>query len=312
MKTIIPFVARLPAQEQHDWIAALAAELPDAQIVPVAELASGAGHRTAIVANPNPHDLAALCDLEWVQSLWAGVEKLVVEPALASLGIARLIDPCLANTMAEAVLAWTLYLHRDMPQYHLQQNQRTWRQLPYVAVADRRIGILGLGELGQASAHRLSQNDFDVMGWSRSQKSLSGIRCFHGQSGLDAMIAESDILICLLPLTAATRGMIAGPMFAALPTGASLINFGRGPIVDAEALTKALDSGHMKHAVLDVFDEEPLSAGNPLWAHASITVLPHIAAPTSMVSAAKIVADNIKNFLNSGTLPPLVDRARGY
>ena len=312
MSITVPFVGQLLAGEQSKWLEALSVELPGMNIVPVAELPDRRGHRVAVVANPNPADLETLTDLVWVQSLWAGVEKLLAEPALAPVGIARLIDPCLANTMAEAVLAWTLYLHRDMPTYRTQQVARTWQQLSYMAAADRRVAILGLGELGRAAAHRLSLNGFDVMGWSRSLKTLEGVRSFHGERGLMDMLSESDILVCLLPLTDATRGLLGKVQLAKLPKSAALINFGRGPILDTTALMTALEEGQLRHAVLDVFDEEPLPETSPLWAHPSITVLPHISAPTSIKSAARIAARNIKAFHKDGTLPPFVDRERGY
>jgi len=312
MSLVIPFVSKTTKAEADQWLAALSKAVPEVKFIPFKALDSPLGHKIAVVANPNPSDISALVDLVWVQSLWAGVEKLVTEPALAKIGISRLVDPQLAQTMAEAVLAWTLYLHRDMPHYKAMQNQRIWQELPYVAATERRVGIMGLGKLGEAAATALTQNGFNVMGWSRSKKSIADVRCFYDDSGLTAMVQQSDILVCLLPLTPVTTRLIDAKLIGQLPDGAALINFGRGPILDTVALVAALNSGALKHCVLDVFDEEPLQPDSPLWTHPGITILPHISAPTTIATAVEIAATNLRAYLKDGTLPGLVDRHRGY
>ena len=312
MKTQIPFVANVAAPEAADWLRALGDAMPEAEFVPFEKLSTTKGHKTAVVANPDPSAIQALPDLVWVQSLWAGVEKLLHEPALDNVGISRLVDPALATTMAEAVLAWTLYLHRDMPGYNDLQNQCRWQQLPYVPAAKRRVGILGLGKLGEVAANGLVHTGFDVMGWSRQQKTITGVRCFSGAKGLSEMVKQCDILVCLLPLTPATKGLLGEDIFAKMPQGASVINFGRGPIIETPALMQALDKGTLNHAVLDVFDQEPLEENNPLWRHPKITVLPHISAPTTVETAANIAGENLRAYLSTGELPQLVNRTNGY
>ena len=312
MKIQIPFVANIPEPEAANWLRALDAAVPEVEFVPFDSLSTPKGHKTAVVANPDPEAIKALSDLIWVQSLWAGVEKLLHEPALDGVGISRLVDPTLATTMAEAVLAWTLYLHRDMPGYRQLQSEHRWRQLPYVPAAKRRVGILGLGKLGEVAANALVHTGFDVMGWSRQEKNVSEVRCFSGTESLTEMIGQSDILVCLLPLTPATKGLLDDALFAKLPQGASLINFGRGPIIETPALLKALGEGTICHAVLDVFDEEPLEQSSPLWKHPNITVLPHISAPTTVETAAQIAATNLRTYLSTGETPHLVNRANGY
>lgn len=312
MTVTIPFIANIADYEVKAWQTAFSEALPSVSLVPTAMLEKKQGHSVAVVANPDPSEIASLLDLVWVQSLWAGVEKIINEPTLKNIGIARLIDPQLASTMAEAVLAWTLYLHRDMPRYRTLQQQKKWCPLPYIPPQDRKVGILGLGKLGIAAAQKLLSNNFTVLGWSRSEKRLDGVQSFYGETGLREMVSQCDIIVCLLPLTKATEGLINSKLLALLPTGASLINFGRGPILDTSALITSLDAKRLNHAVLDVFDQEPLPVNNPLWAHKSVTVLPHISAPTTIATGAKVAADNIKRYLKDGTLPQLADRKQGY
>ncbi len=226
-------------------------------------------------------------DLVWVHSVWAGVEKVVAARAGRSFAIVRLIDPELTRTMAEAVAAWTLYLHRDMPGYAALQTQRVWQPLPYRQPAECTVGLVGFGELGQASVQALQQLGFPVLAWSRTPKTASHLETFHGDDGLKHMLSRSDIVVCLVPLTPETRGLADSNFFAQMRPGASFINFARGPIVVADDLLAALDSGHLKHAVLDVFHTEPLPADNPFWGHPKVTVLPHISARTNPVTASR-------------------------
>jgi glyoxylate/hydroxypyruvate reductase A len=217
--------------------------------------------------------------------------------------------------MAEAVLAWTLYLHRDMPAYLAQQRARQWRQLPYLRPADRRLGLLGLGTLGTAAARVLRAAGFAVKGWSRTPKhsdDLEGIATCSGSDGLHEVVRSSDILVCLLPLTPQTRHLVDAALLRLLPERASLINFGRGALVRTPDLIAALDEDRLAHAVLDVFDEEPLPPDSPLWLHPCVTVLPHISADTDPRTASQIVANNIGLWRQTGRIPLPVDRARGY
>jgi glyoxylate/hydroxypyruvate reductase A len=226
--------------------------------------------------------------------------------------VVRLIDPTLSTAMSEAVLAWSLYLHRDMPRYAKQQQNKLWLQHQLMPASERRIGILGLGELGQVSAAQLQQNGFNVMGWSRTAKTIANISTFSGEKGLAEMAAQSDILVCILPLTPSTRGIVNKNLLAQLPQGSAIINFARGGIVNMDDLLAALKSNHISHAVLDVFDHEPLTAESALWQHPDITVLPHISAPTNLNSACAIVAKNIISFRATGLIPKAVNKVNGY
>lgn len=311
---MIPFIGRIETSEQETWIRLLSSSISDEVILPFADLTEEQKQHCdiAIVANPDPQDLLALPNLQWVHSVWAGVEGMMNELPSPSFSIVRLVDPELAQTMSEAVLAWTLYLHRDMPVYAKQQSDRIWLQQPMIRAQERRIGVLGLGALGKLSAERLVDNGFPVAGWSRSEKHIERIQCFHGDEGLASLLKQSDILICLLPLTTQTHGLLDHQALSNLPAGASLINFARGLIIDDEALLKKLEQGLISHAVLDVFMQEPLPEKHPYWINDRVTILPHISAPTHPVSAAEIVAENIKNYRLTGDMPATVDPVRGY
>ena len=214
--------------------------------------------------------------------------------------------------MAEAVLAWVMYLHRDMPTYLRQQAERRWYQHELVLAQSRRIGVLGLGHLGRAAARRLRDNGFSVHGWSRRPSAIAGVPARYGTSGLEPTLADSDIAVVLLPLTDGTRGLLNAERLRAMPAGASLINFARGPIVEESALLDALDGGHLAHAVLDVFATEPLPPEHPYWGHPSVTVLPHVAAPTSRASACRLVKANLERYFETSEVPPAVSREQGY
>lgn len=313
-RSALPFVCAPGDASARAWREALQAALPEERVVALDTLDAGqrAACEVAIVANPQPADLRTLPNLQWVHSVWAGVERLVGDLGGTDLRIVRLRDPQLADTMAEAVLAWTLYLHRDMPRYARQQAARQWLAHDGVRAQARTVSLLGLGALGEAAAQRLLGAGFQVCGWSRSRKQLPGVQCHAGDAELPAMLARTDILVCLLPLTPQTRGIVDAQALAALPAGASLINFARGPIVDDAALRAALDGGRLAHAVLDVFAQEPLPEAAWPWTHPSVTVLPHISAPTDRATASAIVAGNIRRWRATGQMPQAVDAVRGY
>jgi glyoxylate/hydroxypyruvate reductase A len=313
-KRTIALVTRMDPAAELAWKRVLSAHLPDERILSFQEMAESDRREAdiAIVANPDPAHVAALPNLAWIHSLWAGVEGLVSELAADSPPIVRLVDPELARTMAEAVLAWTYYLQRDMPAYRQQQNEGMWRPLPYRPPGQITVGLLGLGVLGTAAALHLNSAGFQVKGWSRSPKQIDGIEAYSGESGLKGLLAASDILVCLVPVTPETRGLIDARRLAAMKPGAALVNFARGPVVVTADLLAALDSGRLSHAVLDVFDREPLPTESPLWRHPNLTILPHISAPTDQATAAGIVGANIRAYRRSGDLPPTIDRERGY
>ncbi|WP_438464399.1 2-hydroxyacid dehydrogenase [Marinomonas sp. PE14-40] len=323
MKHIV-FLSRLKDEAQLLWVEHLNPQLQNHTVLLPDQITEGeeALVDIAIVSNPNPEDLLRYPNLVWVQSLWAGVEGLV--QALksdvfnkacldkTSFQLVRLIDPTLAQSMAESVLAWTLYLQRNMPSYALQQGQKQWRKLQHRDSKDLRISMLGAGKLGLASLNLLQQLNYSLSCWTRSPKVLDGISHYHGRDGLKAMMEQTDILINLLPLTPNTHHMLNNETLAWLPKGAKLINFSRGAVVNTDDLLACLDSGQIEHAVLDVFEQEPLPVESEIWSHPNITVLPHISAPTNKETAAKIVADNIHLYRTENKLQDSVDIKLGY
>lgn len=313
MTEAIALVGCKSPDQEAEYLKILSAAVPEEQIVPFQAMDAAArdAARIAIVANPDPKEVAALPNLVWVQSLWAGVEKLV-GAFDRPLPIVRLVDREMGRAMAEAVLAWTYYLQRDMPAYARQQRDRLWRPRPYRKPGDTTVGLLGLGVLGTAAAERLTGAGFRVVRWSRTPKAVAGIDTAHGAESLPIMLGRCDILVCLVPLTPETRGLMDAARLGALKPGAALINFARGPVVVTEDLIAALDAGHLAHAVLDVFEVEPLPAESAFWAHPGVTVLPHVSGPTDMDSAAATVAANLRTYRRTGRPPQGVDSARGY
>lgn len=292
----ITFRSRLAPDAETRWLEALRSALPNDQIStdPTAEA------EIAIVANPRPGDLAAIPGLRLVQSAWAGVDGLLADPAFPkAVPLARLIDPTLGQQMAQAIAAHVLSLHRQAPAYRAQQAQGQWRQLAQPLAQDRQIGFLGYGELARACARLLSTIGFPVVAWSRS----------HGDI---AAVLSSDIVVNLLPLTPATRGFLGAATFAQMKRGAALINVARGAHVVEADLLAALAEGQLSHAVLDVFETEPLPAEHPFWRHPQITVLPHVAAITDPVSASARIAANIARFRAGEPLEGLVSLDAGY
>ena len=314
MKSIVPFISMLPKADIDQWLKILKKKLPMERIVKFSNLKKSDYKKidVAIVANPNPTEVKKLVNLKWIQSVWVGVEKLVESFKSERVKIVRLVDPEMNRTMSEAVLSWVLYLHRDMHFYQVHQNKRVWKEADYIKPSKKIVSIIGLGELGSASAAKLIENGFNVCGWSRGKKNIKKVKSFTGELGLKNMLKQTDILVCLIPLTRNTKYLLNYKMLSYLKKGASIINFARGAIINAKDLVKHLNSGTIKHAVLDVFEQEPLPKTSILWKHKNVTVLPHISAHTDMDTASSIVCKNIKMYRLKNRIPKSVDMARGY
>ena len=314
MKSIVPFISMLPKADIDDWLKVLKKKLPQERVAKFSNLKKSDYKKIdiAIVANPNQTEVKKLVNLKWVQSVWVGVEKLVESFKGDAIKIVRLIDPEMNRTMAEAVLSWVLYLHRDMHFYRIQQNKKTWKETDYIKPSKKIVSLIGLGELGSASTAKLIENGFNVCGWSRGKKNISNVKSFTGELGLKKMLKQTDILVCLIPLTKKTKYLLNYKTLSYLKRGASIINFARGAIINTKDLIRYLNSGKIKHAVLDVFEQEPLSKTNILWKHKNVTVLPHISAHTDMDTASDIVCKNIKMYRLKNRIPKSVDKVRGY
>jgi glyoxylate/hydroxypyruvate reductase len=314
MKSIVPFISMLPKADIDQWLKILKKKLPKERIVKFSNLKKSDYKKidVAIVANPNPNEVKKLVNLKWIQSVWVGVEKLVESFKGEKVKIVRLVDPEMNRTMSEAVLSWVLYLHRDMHFYQVQQNKRVWKEADYIKPSKKIVSIIGLGELGSASAAKLIENGFNVCGWSRGKKNIKKVKSFTGELGLKNMLKQTDILVCLIPLTRKTKYLLNYKTLSYLKKGASIINFARGAIINAKDLVKHLNSGRIKHAVLDVFEQEPLPKTSILWKHKNVTVLPHISAHTDMDTASSIVCKNIKMYRLKNRIPKSVNMVRGY
>ena len=249
--------------------------------------------------------------LKAVLSLWAGVEGLVGDPTL-DVPLVRMIDESLTAGMAEWVAGHVLRHHLGMDAHVLGQDG-VWRNgiIPPLA-RERSVGVLGMGALGTASARMLAGIGFRVHGWSRRLRQVDGAVTRSGPDGLREVLAASEILVLLLPATPGTASVMDAAAFAALPRGAVVINPGRGALIDDGALLAALDSGHLAHATLDVFREEPLPPAHPFWAHPRVTVTPHIASETRPETASEAIARNIRRGEDGEAFVGLVDRAAGY
>ena len=266
----------------------------------------------ALVWKPPPGELSRYPNLKAILSLGAGIDALIEDKTLPNLPLARMVDPSLTRTMADYVLLATLHHHREFDFFEREHRAGRWSFAFPKSTSERSVGILGLGMLGQVSAKLLRDQGFPVLGWSRSAKSIDGVQSFHGDDQLAAFVKKTEILICLLPLTKDTRGILNAELFKALPKGAYLINVGRGPHLVEQDLIDALDREQLAGATLDVFETEPLPKANPLWRHEKILITPHIASYCVPETAAKGVAENIKRAREGKPLHNQVDLNRGY
>ena len=255
-------------------------------------------------------DFGAFTRAKAVLGLWAGVER-IVENTTLTQPLCRMVDAGLTDGMVEWVTGHVLRHHLGLDAHILGQDG-VWRAGAPPLARDRKVCILGLGALGAASAAQLSALNFEVHGWARAAKEITGVTCHSGGDGLSAAVEGADFLVLLLPETPATRNIVNAGLLSALAKGACVINPGRGPLIDDDALLAALDSGALGHATLDVFRVEPLPAAHPFWAHPKVTVTPHIASETRASSASEVIAENIRRGEAGLPFLHLVDRGAGY
>jgi glyoxylate/hydroxypyruvate reductase len=260
-----------------------------------------------------PDDIAGTFpNLELVFSVGAGIDQFDFSKLPDHVPLVRMLEPGIAESMVEYVTLAVLALHRDLPRFIDQQRRQVWQEQRVVVPAQRRVGIMGLGQLGLASLARLREFGFPLAGWNRSPRVMEDVDCYAGPEGLAPFLARTDILVCLLPLTPETRGIMDASLLAALPRGAMLVNAGRGGHLIETDLLDALASGQIAAAMLDVAETEPLPSGHPFWSHPGIILTPHVASMTRPESAVGFVLDTIARHRRGEPLPGLVDRGRGY
>jgi len=257
-------------------------------------------------------DFTPFTRLKAVLNLWAGVEG-VRNNATLTVPLARMVESGMTQGMAEWVLGHVMRHHLGMDTHILGQDG-IWRNdaPPPPLAPQRRIGLVGLGELGRAAAEKLVSVGFQVSGWSRHAKTLAGMTCLSGADGLETLLRGADILVLLIPLTDATENLLNAETLGKLPRGVVILNPGRGPLIDDQALLAALDSGQIGHATLDVFRHEPLPPDHPFWAHPQVTVTPHIASATRPDTACDTIAQNIRRGETDQPFLYLMDRQAGY
>jgi len=303
-----------PFHDPKEWEAELRRHVPDLEF---RLWPDGVGDpkdiEFALVWNGTPGMYKRFPNLRAILAFGAGVDHILQDPDLpANVPIGRGVSSGMIQNMSQYVVHWVLHLHREFHVYGEMQRRRQWKHRRTPHAGQRRVGVLGLGVLGSEAARLLTQFGFPVSGWTRTSKSIPGVACHSGPTGLDEVLVRSDILVCLLPLTPETRGLLNARTLARLPDGAYVVNPGRGAhVVDADLLA-ALDQGRLGGAVLDAFVEEPLPATHPYWTHPKVIVTPHCASWNILEIAVAHQAENIKRVRRGEPPRPLVDRARGY
>ncbi len=302
----------------QDWLAAFAELMPELEVRVHPDLGDVTEIDYALAWKPPPGLLASLPNLRAILSLGAGIDNIVSDPALPAVPLARMIDDGLTEGMTEYVVLHVLRYHRDLDGYRALQAEGRWLERPAVLARERRVGLLGLGVLASDAARALRALNFNLAAWTRAPRApqqgvtVEGIDLYHGADGLGPFLERTEILICLLPLTPETTGIINAETLARLPRGAFVINPGRGAhVVDAD-LIAALDDDHIAGATLDVFTTEPLPGAHPFWTHPKVTVTPHVAAVTPPQTAARVLVEQIRRHMAGAPLRHVVDHARGY
>lgn len=291
--------------------AAFARQAPELRVV-LADDPEAVQAQVAACWYPPANSMARLPNLQLVHSVAAGVDHLQTDPSLPAVPACRVVDPDHRQGMTEYVRWAVLHFHRDFDRVTAQQRQGIWQRHPQRPAGQFKVGVMGLGSLGAAIASDLAGAGYAVRGWARSSRQLSGIECHHGAEQFDAFLKGLDMLINLLPLTDATRGILCINTFAALAPGAVIVNAGRGQHLLIDDLQQALASGQLRGAVLDVFEQEPLPVDARLWQMPGVIITPHMASAASHDCIARQIAENARRLVNGEPLNNLVDPTLGY
>ncbi|MEA1671986.1 glyoxylate/hydroxypyruvate reductase A [Nitrospirillum sp. BR 11163] len=294
------------------WRALFADQAPDIDFRLWPEVGDPAAVRYLAAWAPTPDVYAGLPNLEILFSVGAGVDQLDLSQVPPSVTVVRMIEPGLTDGMVEYAVFATLALHRHMLDYIDAQRQARWQSIRLMPAATRRVGVMGLGVLGQAVLRRLATFGFPLRGWSRSPHVIDGVDCYAGRDQLPDFLGQCDLLICLLPLTPETRGILCRETFDLLPAGAGLINVGRGGHLVESDLLDALDDGRLSGVVLDVLNSEPPPAAHPFWWHRRILLTPHVASMTRSDTGAAALLDNIRRHQAGQPMQGAIRRDLGY
>jgi glyoxylate/hydroxypyruvate reductase len=295
-----------------EWQRILAARAPNLPFRIWPDIGDPAAIRYLAAWQPPPHILESFPQVRVIFSVGAGVDQFDLSSIPADIPVVRLVEPGLVAGMVEYVLFATLAMHRHIIKYIDDQRRGRWEPIRVLPSERRRIGVMGLGRIGRTVLERLGGFGFPLVGWSRSGHTMEGVTCFAGLEELPGFLSRCDILICLLPLTAQTRGILCRRVLEALPPGAALINVGRGGHLVEEDLLDALEAGQLSSAILDVAATEPLAADHPFWKHPKILLTPHIASMTQPETAALALLENIRRFEAGEPMTDVVDRTKGY
>src|SRR6266481_7435842 len=264
------------------------------------------------LTHPDFELLPGFPNLRAMFSRAAGVDDIVKHPKLPKVPLGKVEPPGGDPMMTEYVIMHVLRFHRDMPAYQAAQANREWRRAPIIRPEQRRVGFLGFGMMAKAPALVLQSLGFKVSAWVRSPREAAEVPIFHGRDQLEPFLAQTDIAVCLLPLTRETEGIFCARTFAMMPSGAMLINVGRGKHVVVEDLIRALDSGQLSYAALDALSPEPLPPESPLWLHPKVTVMPHVARRPTVAQLVTEIAANIRSIEAGGGLLQEIDKRIGY
>jgi len=299
--------------ERAQWAAALRQALPGAALRAWSETDAAVERAVdyAIVWRPPSELIAQLAGVRAVFNLGAGVDAIAAQSWPQGVPLIRIEDAGMAEQMIEYVTYAVLRCYREIARYEALQREQSWLPLPRLDKRAFGVGVLGIGVLGSKVAAAIAALGFPVSGYSRQTKSLPGVRCF-GENELPAFLATCRVLVCMLPLTPATRGLLDRDAFSVLPRGAYVVNVARGGILVEVDLLEALDSEWLSGAMLDVFIDEPLPATHPCWRHPAVTITPHISAVTQIDASVAQIADKIRRIESGLAVSGVVDAARAY
>ncbi|GAB2920315.1 2-hydroxyacid dehydrogenase [Rheinheimera gaetbuli] len=300
----------IPDRKLEDLQQRLQHVLPDSQIEIWPDVADVNAVEFAVVWKQPAGSLAALPNLKAIQCFGAGVDAILNDPTLPVLPVARIVDPSLTQTMVRYLDGVVSHYRLRLDMFSAAQQQALWQPKSPRRIAQ--ICLLGLGELGAATAAHFVNLGYTVTGWAKTAKSLPGVQCHSGAEGLAAAVEQADVVICLLPLTPATESLLGVTFFQHVKKGAIFVNVARGAIVDDAALITALDDGQLQAACLDVFRQEPLPAEHPFWRHPAILITPHVSAVTNVTTVIEQIADNYRRSQCGRPLRHSVDLSRGY